>query len=109
MKNQKMSKFLVLLQDLNYEANFTPELQEELVKKHVEHIRNLDSKGILFMCGLLKGHESGMLILNAKTYEEAESYVKRDPLIINSCYKKHIIYEIQEANASNNYLLDLET
>jgi uncharacterized protein YciI len=105
MENQKTSKFLILLQDVNYDNPFPPELVERLTKEHVDHIRDLDSKGILFLCGLLKGHEDGMLILNAKTYEEAESYVKLDPFIMNNCYKKYVIYEIVEANASNNYLL----
>jgi uncharacterized protein YciI len=105
MENQKMSKFLVILQDMNNEDSFTLELIEELIKSHVEHARDLDSKGILFLCGPLKGHEKGMFILNAKTYEEAESYVLEDPLIVNKFYKNYVIYEIEEANASNNYLL----
>lgn len=106
MENQKTSKFLVLYQEPNYEANFTPELSNELTKKHVEHCRELDSKGILFLCGPLKGHEKGMFMLNAKTYEEAEGYVKKDPFIVNNCYKSYLIYEIEEANAGNNYLLE---
>jgi len=105
MEKQETSKFLVILQDINNEDSFTPELIEELTKGHVDHIRNLDSKGMLFLCGLLKGHDKGMLILNAKTYEEAESYVLKDPFIINKAYKSYLIYEIEEANASNNYLL----
>ncbi|MDR2039526.1 MAG: YciI family protein [Bacteroidales bacterium] len=106
MENQKMSKFLILYQDVNYEDTFTPELSNELTKKHVDHIRDLDSKGILFLCGPLKGREEGMFILNAKTFEEAEGYVKKDPFIINRCYKNYFIYEIEEANAGNNYLLE---
>jgi len=105
MENQKMSKFMVFLQDVNTEDSFSPELIEELTKGHVDHIRNLDAEGILFLCGLLKGHEKGMLILNAKTYEEAEGYVLKDPFIVNKCYKSYVIYEIVEANAGNNYLL----
>ena len=104
MESQKTSKFLVVLQDINYDAPFTPEQIGELTKGHVDHIRELDSKGILFLCGLLKGHEKGMLILNAKTFEEAEGYVIEDPFIINKCYKTYTIYEIEEANAGNNYL-----
>jgi uncharacterized protein YciI len=105
MENQKISKFLIFLQDVNNEDPFTPEQIQELTKGHVDHVRDLDSRGILFLCGLLKGHEKGMLILNAKTYEEAESYVLKDPFIINKCYKSYVIYEIEEANAGNNFLL----
>ena len=105
MENQKTAKFLVILQDINNEDSFTPALIQELTKGHVNHLRDLNEKGILYMCGPLKGHEKGMLILNAKSYEEAEAYVCKDPFIINKCYKSYVIYEIVEANESNNYLL----
>jgi len=101
-----MGKFLVFLQDVNYEVPFSPEQIAELTKAHVEHLRDMDAKGILFLCGLPKGTEKGMLILNAKTYEEAEGHVQKDPFIINKCYKSYVIHEIEEANAGNNYLLD---
>lgn len=106
MGNGKTLKFLVFLQEPNYDDSFTPELINELTIDHVEHVRDLDNKGILFLCGPLKGTETGMLILNAKTYEEAESYVLKDPFIVNRCYKSYIINEIIEGNADNNYLLD---
>lgn len=105
MENQSTAKFLAVLQDPNFEAPFTPEQMEELTKAHVDHVRDLDSRGILFLCGLLKGADGGMLILNAETYEEAESHVLRDPFIVNNCYKRYVINEIIEANAGNNYLL----
>ena len=109
MKNKQMSRFLVIYQDVNYDDSFSPELVNELTKAHVSHIKTLDSKGILFLCGPLKEHEKGMFILNARTYEEASSYVLTDPFIANKCYKTYMIYEIEEANADNGYLLDLYT
>jgi len=102
--NEQTKKFLIIYQDMRFDESFTPERIQELVKSHVDNARNLDSKGVLFLCGLLKGHEKGMFILNAKTYEEAESYVLKDPFIINKVYN-YVIYEIKEANADNNYLL----
>lgn len=106
MKNPETTKFLIFYQDVNNEDTFTPELINELTKQHVEHLRNLDSKGALFLCGPMKDDERGMLILNAKNYEEAESYVKQDPFIVNNCYTSYVIKEIIEGNASNNYLLE---
>ena len=106
MKNPETTKFLIFYQDVNNEDNFTPELINDLTRQHVEHLRNLDSKGVLFLCGPLKDDERGMLILNAKNYEEAESYVKQDPFIANNCYTSYVIKEIIEGNASNNYLLE---
>ena len=105
METQKTSKFLIILQEMNSESSFTPEQIKEITERHVEHVKDLDSKGILFLCGPIKGHEKGVFILNASSYEEAEGHVLRDPLIVNKGYKSYVIYEIIEANAGNNYLL----
>ncbi len=110
MENPKMSKYLVIYQDINTEDTFTEEEVIDATKAHVEHCRELDSKGILFLCGPLLGkEEKGMFILNAASYEEAESHVLRDPLIARNGYKTYLINEIQEANAANNYLLEYYT
>ncbi len=109
MENQKLSKFLVLYQDPNYDIPYTPESANELTRRHVDHARDLDTRGILFLCGPLKGADQGMFILNASTYAEVESYVRKDPFIVNKCYKSYVIYEIEEGNAGNNYLLDAYT
>jgi len=99
-----MKKFLVILKDPNYEAPFTPEQIAALTRGHVEHIRDLDARGILFLCGPLKGSERGMLILSARSYEDALSHVMQDPFVVNECYKAYEINEIAEANKGNNYL-----
>ena len=105
MKNQKMSKFLIIYQDINTEDTFTPEQIIDATKAHVEHCRGPDAEGILFLCRPLLGEEEkGMFILNARSYEEAESHALRDPLIARKGYKTYLIHEIQEGNAGNNYL-----
>lgn len=106
MGNQTTGKFLIVYQDVNYDDSFSPELVNELTQSHVEHVRDLDMRGLLFLCGPLKGDEKGIFILNAGSYEEVERYVLADPFIANKCYKSYVIHEIEEANASNNYLLD---
>ena len=73
------------------------------VKNHVEHLRGLSKNKVLFLCGLLKGN-GAMLIIEAKTQKEAESYIKQDPLIIQENYG-YEIYELKEANDDNNFLL----
>jgi uncharacterized protein YciI len=93
-----MSKFVVLYK-LKKRKGFTG----DLAKNHVEHLRNLSRKNVLFLCGRLKG-DGAMLILEAKSLKEAEAYILQDPVIIqkNYCYD---IYELVEANESNNFLL----
>lgn len=110
MENQKLTKFLIIYQDVNTENIFTQEEVIDAIKAHVEYCRDLDERGILFLCGPLLGkEEKGMFILSVNSYKEAESHVLRDPLIANKGYKTYLISEIQEANAGNNYLLDLFT
>ena len=101
-----MAKYVVLYEDMRADA-VPQDLVPDLLKGHVEHIRNLHSQGILFMCGPLKDSgDMGLLIFEAKSQAEVESYVLKDPFIIHKCYASYHIYEWIEANESNNYLLD---
>jgi len=81
-------------------------LTAELIKSHIERLKYLKRDGVLFLCGLLKNNEGGMLILEVKSYEEAEAHILQDPLIINNCYGAYKIHELIEANEENNYLQD---
>ena len=95
-----MAKFIVHYLDEKKEV-FT----EDLLKKHLEHLRNLSRKGIVFLCGLYKDDSRGMLILEAKSLDEANGYIQQDPFIIQKYYKYFTIREFIEANESNNFLM----
>ena len=95
-----MAKFVVHYLDEEKEV-FT----EDLLKKHLEHLRNLSCKGILFFCGLYKDDSRGMLILEAKSLDEANGYIQQDPFIIQKYYKNFTLREIIEANENNNFLM----
>ena len=45
-----------------------------------------------------------MLILEANSLKEAETYILQDPVIIQNKYG-YIIHELVEANEDNNFLL----
>jgi uncharacterized protein YciI len=69
-------------------------------------LRDLHSRGVLFICGPLKGMDKkALLIFNANSQEEVESYVLKDPFIFQKYYASYRIYEWLEANESNNWLL----
>ena len=95
-----MSKFVCILRDEKKEN-----LTEGLVIKHIEHLMDLKRKGLLTLCGLLM-NEGGMLMLDVKSYEDAENIILQDPLIKNNCYGGYVIYEFFEGNEENNYLLN---
>lgn len=96
-----MAKYVVI-----YEGERQDTLGLDLLKGHVEHLRDLHSQGILFLCGPLKNSDGkGLLIFEANSQEEVESCVLKDPFIIQKRYASYRIYEWIEANDSNNYLM----
>ena len=96
-----MAKFTVMYQSEGREG-----MTLEQVQAHVDHLKDLHSKGILFLCGLLKDEQNdkALLILETGSMEEAEQYVAKDPLIILKYYQ-YTITELIEANPANNFLL----
>ena len=95
-----MAKYVVI-----YENERKDDLAPDLLKGHVEHLRDLHSKGILFMCGPLKNSDGkALLIFEANSLEDVKSCVLKDPFIAQKWYAEYRIYEWIEANDSNNYL-----
>ena len=96
-----MAKYAVIYEDEQKGA-----LAPDLLKGHVEHIRNLCSRGVIFLCGpLKKSGGKALLIFEANSLEEVEDYVLQDPFIVHKWYASYHIYEWIEANESNNYLM----
>lgn len=81
-------------------------MNKEAVIRHVNHIRNLDEKGKIELCGPFKGYPGvgGMIILKTETYEEAEKICKTEPLVVEG-YTTYKLVTLQIANKENNYLL----
>ena len=94
-----MVKFMVI-----YKDRVRKGLTHDLVKKHVDHIKKLHNNKNLFLCGFLKKTDKAMLILEAESYKEAKGFILQDPLIILKHYN-YDIYELNEANESNNWFL----
>jgi len=82
-------------------------MTEEQVLAHVDHLKSLDKSAKLFLCGVFTDESGAVLILNAESYKEAESFILQDPLIKEKFYIFNI-KEIIEANNENNWLLDYE-
>ena len=94
-----MAKFVCI-----YEPDRKGTWTEELIKKHVEHLRNMKHKNVLILCGILKEKQGGLIMLEEKSYTEAEKHILQDPLVVNNCYN-YSICEFLEGNEENNYLL----
>ena len=102
-----MAKYVVMYED---ERQDQDNLTNELLKGHVEHLRELCSEGKLLLCGPLKSNGynrgKGLLIFEAASQKEVESYVLKDPFIAQKWYAGYHIYEWIEAIDGNNYLMN---
>ena len=99
-----MTKFLVIYKTEEIATEISRNTNE-LINSHVEHIKNLDNKGILFLCGVFTDNTGAMLIFESESTEEVENYILKDPLIIEKFYS-YTIQELIEANKDNNYLME---
>jgi uncharacterized protein len=96
-----MNRFIVILKEKR-----RGELEAELLVKHIEHLRNLNSEGKLIIAGPFKNDEQGLLILNCEDLDEAITLVESDPFIIEKYYQTYEINEIIVANEENNWLMN---
>jgi uncharacterized protein YciI len=94
-----MTKFIV-----TFEKGDKP-MQQELLLKHIDHLRNLRKKNVLFLCGPFKNSNRVIQILMAENYAEAEQYVLLDPFTAEGVFARYTIDELIESNEENNYLL----
>ena len=94
-----MTKFVV-----HYKLEVKKGLNADLIKKHIEHLRNLSQKTYFFLCGIVKGKNEAFLIINAESKKDTKAYILQDPLIDRKHYIFDI-YELNEANEDNNFLL----
>jgi len=92
-----MARYAVIYEDMR-EDTAAP----DLLKDHAEHLKDLHSRGILLMWGQLKDSGGkGLLIFEAKSREEVEGHVLKDPFItVHKCYATYHIYEWLKANGS---------
>ena len=81
------------------------QLSIEVVKKHVEYIKNLDNIGKLVLCGPFTDYEGGIVILKSCDINEAKLIADEDPFIKED-YKTYELITLSVANKENNYGLN---
>ena len=60
-------------------------LNEEVVKSHVEHLKELKSQGRLVLCGPFSDYPGGMVVFLAEDLAEATKIAEADPFIASGC------------------------
>ena len=79
-------------------------INKDIIKNHVEYLKELKSQGKLVLCGPFTDYPGGMVIISADNLEEAKKIAKLDPFIVSEC-KTFEIRTLELANEENNYLL----
>lgn len=57
------------------------DLSPELMKRHVEHLKRLEERGQLVLCGPFADRTGGMTIIKAESLEAATAVAEADPLV----------------------------
>lgn len=88
-----------------YLMNNEKPVDRELIKSHVEYLKELKRLGKLVLCGPFTDYPGGMVVFEAEDLDEATTIAKSDPFICSGC-KSFEIRTIEVANEENNYLFD---
>ena len=81
-------------------------INTEMVRKHVDRIRELDDNGKLVLCGPTKDYPgvAGIIIFMAADQREAEEICRAEPFVIEG-YATYKLVSMRPGNRENNYLL----
>ena len=79
-------------------------LNEQIIKDHVEHLKELKKQGKLVLCGPFTDYPGGMVVFLADNLLEATNIAKSDPFIASG-YKSFEIRTLELADEDNNYLI----
>jgi uncharacterized protein YciI len=70
-----------------YFVAFLPTLDAEKSKEirpqHIEYLKKMKDEGKIFLNGRFPDGTGGLVVYQAETLEEAESYAKNDPFVIH--------------------------
>ncbi|MBN1630003.1 MAG: flavin reductase, partial [Thermoleophilia bacterium] len=81
-----------------------PELfNVQLVRDHVAHLKRLEDRGQLELCGPFPDHDGGMVILRGVSVEEAREIAEADPFI-SSGAETYELRKLEVSCRDNNHL-----
>ena len=80
-------------------------MTEQLVKDHVDFLKDLHEKGRLMFCGPCFEDGTAMLLIKAESKQNADDIIANDPFSIVRFYRQRTIKEIAECNIDNQFLL----
>ncbi len=78
-------------------------LSEDIIRAHVAHLKRLDAKGVLELCGPFSDNNGGMVILKACSSEDAIEIAESDPFVKEG-YETHELRKWEISCEENNHM-----
>ncbi|MFH2004942.1 MAG: YciI family protein [bacterium] len=78
---------------------------DEIVRAHVAHIKALDEREQLVLCGPFLDWDGGMIVIRAASLDEARSLAEADPFITGG-FETCEVRTLHRGCRENGYLLD---
>ena len=75
----------------------------DIIKKHVEYLKQLDDEGQLVMCGPFQDYDGGIVIIRAESIKEAKEIAESDPFISQG-FSTYELRTLELSNAENNHM-----
>lgn len=69
-------RYVILLSHAN-----AKNMTEQLIRGHVTHLKELDEKGQLVLCGPFQNYKGGIIIIKAGSPDEARAIAEMDPFV----------------------------
>jgi len=80
------------------------DFNQKIIEEHVAHIRSLDDRGILEICGPFLDYKGGMVVVRAADIDEARKIAESDPFVRDG-YESYEVRTWLIGCRENNYLL----
>ena len=75
MKEDDFIRYVILLTQTGTSTT------EELIRAHVAHLKELDRRGQLVLCGPFLDYDGGIVVIKAASSDEAKAIAESDPFV----------------------------
>lgn len=75
------------------------------MRLHVNHLKELNKQGVLFLCGPFADNNDAMKIIKANSFKVVDKIANLDSFTIKKYYREYENHKLIDANENNNFLL----
>ena len=98
---QNHSKYIRYVILINRQKNYSV----DVIKKHIEHLKRIDKRDQLVICGPFQDYDGGIVIVKAESIDGAKMIAESDPFIKGG-FSTYELRTLELSNKDNQYLLN---